>query len=254
MFSVQAVKRLFSDEDVTSIEEVNASETAPEAMDCCNCGTELAGKFCHHCGQRADIRRLTFSSLLREAIRRGLDLDSAYLRTFIGMIRHPGLMASRYVSGDRKPYANPLKFLIFTITLTVLVRLGVTKIGLWETDPGLIGNHKLIYYTLQQVLLAGALALLFYRSERNFVENVAFSLFMGGPAFVYMSIAEFIAFHAFGPEHWGSVPLITLAFVGYLLQGGTGFYDERLWWVVPKMTTAAIGVLFGLVILIVLVF
>lgn len=256
MFSTQSVKRFVSGDDITPVEDAGSTETAGEAMCCCNCGTELKGKFCHHCGQGAKIRRLTFSSLLREAVRSCLDLDSVYLRTFVGMIRQPGLLASRYVSGEREPYANPLKFLIFTITLAVLVRQGAVKIGLWSVDPsGAIGNNRLLYYTIQQLGLAGTLALLFYRSKRTFVENVAFSLFMGGPAFVYMSIAEFIGFHAFGnPEHPGSAILITLTFAAYLLQGGAEFYDQRLWWVVPKVIFTGTVVMLGIVILFNLLF
>ena len=228
---VKAVKRLFVSPD--------AEPVAPgaEASHCCNCGAELQGQFCHHCGQSADVERLTLTTLFRKTVKRALDLDNAFLRTLIGMTRHPGRLASRYVAGWRKPYTNPLKFLVFTITLTVLLRWGAAKFGLW-TIPNInnpLVNNRVLFYPFLQTVLAGTLTLLFYRSERNLAENIAFSLFMGGPAYFYMTVAEFINYHVFGRISEIQFIAHLSAYTLYLLYGATRFYDQRLLFVVPKI-------------------
>lgn len=238
--------------DSTFVDDAPPPEDASSRPErCYNCGAELTGSFCHRCGQRAEIRRLTIPNIFTGVIRRAFDLDNAYLRTFLGMICHPGRVAAAYVCGKRKSYTNPLKFLIFTITLTLFLRWGITEIGLWDLpqqddkDASFIGNYRVIYYIAQQTLLAITLALLFYRSKRNLAENIALSLFVGGTVFFYMTIAQFIGFHAFGYLEYGQHVLIVLAYVGHIQQAGLGFYEQRALFSIPKLVLAAVLSLFG---------
>jgi hypothetical protein len=244
-----------ADADVTDF----ASDPAPspktngEPTRCLNCGAVVDGNFCGNCGQTVDVQRLTLTVFLKKLVRKALDVDSPYVRTLIGMVRRPGRLISAYVSGQRKPYANPLKFLILTITFTTLVRWGTAEVGLWSLNPvqdpegAAIENHRLIAYPFVQFLLAGILTLLFYRSRRNFAENIAFSLFVGGTAFVYMSIVEFGGF--FVPEEndfWVDGVLIPFVFFSHIAQAAAGFYDQRLLLVVPKAYLAGALALFVL--------
>lgn len=248
MSSTSTDKNVSSDGALEAVFEGGGTD----GVECRNCQTELAGNFCHHCGQRAEVQRLSLVSLCKDAVRRALDLDSVYVRTLIGMIRHPGHLVSAYVSGERKPCANPFKFLILTITLTTLLRWGAAEAGLWRliepesTEVTVLENNRWIFYSLQELLLGSSLVLLFWRSGRNLAENMAFGLFVGGPIFFYMSIAEFIGFHAFGAANtiWDQL-LIFSAFVAYLVYAGAGFYAQRVLYIVPKMLVAAVLSLLG---------
>ncbi len=85
---------------------------------CASCGA-LSGYDCSECGQRR-ARRLSFRRILSEALEHLLALDSAFLRTLIGLTKHPGRVCRRYVLGQRKTYVNPLKYTFVVATVCLL--------------------------------------------------------------------------------------------------------------------------------------
>ena len=55
----------------------------PDHPDCLNCGTELRGQYCGHCGQRASSRLISLWELTRDAFGDLLELDSRLWRTLL---------------------------------------------------------------------------------------------------------------------------------------------------------------------------
>ena len=88
---------------------------------CPNCGAERTGRYCRDCGQRFPDDRLALRTLLRELPARYLNLEQGFLATLIGVLRHPGKVARRYVLGERRKVSNPLTLMLLGASLQLLV-------------------------------------------------------------------------------------------------------------------------------------
>ena len=65
-------------------------ENNPPYKHCLNCGVELNGKYCHHCGQEAVDKTPTVSGFVMEYLVNAFLWDSQFLKTFWALIRRPG--------------------------------------------------------------------------------------------------------------------------------------------------------------------
>jgi hypothetical protein len=80
---------------------------------CLNCGTQLAGPFCHFCGQPDKNLLRFFPVLLRELAEDFLDFDSRFMRTMKPLLFKPGRLTRDYLDGRRFRYTPPLRLYIF---------------------------------------------------------------------------------------------------------------------------------------------
>ncbi len=88
---------------------------------CLNCGTVLAGPFCHYCGQPDKNLMRFFPVLLREMLADFLDFDSRFARTMKPLLFHPGKLTRDYLDGRRFRYTPPLRLYIFASMAFFLV-------------------------------------------------------------------------------------------------------------------------------------
>jgi hypothetical protein len=96
---------------------------------CANCGADLAGNHCSHCGQhRREARRLEVRQILLRFSENLFNFDSAFLRTWLGLTRHPGHVCREYIQGRRKAYMNPFGYFLLAITVSVIVGQSVSKL------------------------------------------------------------------------------------------------------------------------------
>jgi hypothetical protein len=84
---------------------------------CLNCGTELAGPFCHYCGQPDKNLVRFFPALLREMMEDFADFDSRFMRTMKPLLFRPGKLTRDYLDGRRFRYVPPLRLYIFSSIL-----------------------------------------------------------------------------------------------------------------------------------------
>jgi hypothetical protein len=80
---------------------------------CLNCGTALAGPYCHYCGQPDRNFMRFFPVLVRELLADFLDFDSRFARTMKPLLFHPGKLTRDYLDGQRFRYTPPLRLYIF---------------------------------------------------------------------------------------------------------------------------------------------
>jgi Protein of unknown function (DUF3667) len=88
---------------------------------CANCSTRTVGVFCHACGQRASVHRLTVPHLLHEVPHALFHLERGIVPTLAGLVRRPGKTINDYLNGQRVRYFNPLTLLMLLAGLTVLL-------------------------------------------------------------------------------------------------------------------------------------
>jgi uncharacterized protein DUF3667 len=107
---------------------------APEAgRVCLNCGTALAGPYCHRCGQAAHIHR-SVTAWSHDLAHGVLHLDGKIWRTLPLLAWRPGELTRRYVEGERARFVSPLALFLFSVFLmfALLSAIGGPAIGV---DP-----------------------------------------------------------------------------------------------------------------------
>src|SRR5688572_3789148 len=108
----------------------------PEPELCANCGTALAGDYCHGCGEkRPDARDISVRHFAAEAAEELTSVEHSKLwRTLSALLFKPGRLTVDYFSGRRSRYINPLKlclaiFAIHLFVYTAYKQVSINDIG-----------------------------------------------------------------------------------------------------------------------------
>lgn len=94
---------------------------------CLNCGTQLNGKHCHECGQKAHLHR-TIGAFVHDLLHGALHLDGKVWRTLPLLILKPGKLTRRYIEGERTSFVSPMALFLFSVFLmfAVFQALGIS--------------------------------------------------------------------------------------------------------------------------------
>jgi hypothetical protein len=87
---------------------------------CRNCGAAMTTKYCGGCGQKG-ARRFIWRDMRNETWDRIRLFEGEWLRTLGRLIVSPGTVARDYVMGRRTAHMHPLKLLVATVAILVLV-------------------------------------------------------------------------------------------------------------------------------------
>jgi hypothetical protein len=102
---------------------------AVSTENCLNCGEVLTGQHCSHCGQRARVRVLSLTGLLRDVFGDVVNFDSRLWRTLWPLAFRPGVLTIEFLRGRRVHYTPPFRmYLILSVTFFLLASLG-TDVG-----------------------------------------------------------------------------------------------------------------------------
>jgi len=83
---------------------------------CQNCGAELAGRYCHVCGQRGHVHR-SILHLAEEFFHGLLHLDGKIWHTAPLLLFRPGALTRRFVEGQRVRFVSPIALFLFSVFL-----------------------------------------------------------------------------------------------------------------------------------------
>jgi len=86
---------------------------------CANCGAELRGRYCHHCGQSTDRHKRSLPHLIWEAIESLFHLDGRLLRTVPDLFFRPGRLARDYMEHRIARHVPP--FRTFLVALLIFI-------------------------------------------------------------------------------------------------------------------------------------
>jgi len=75
---------------------------------CLNCGATVYENFCPRCGQKADVKKLTWNSFIEEVFHFFTHIEKGFLKTTGQLIIHPGKLCKDYLDGKRKAYHKPI--------------------------------------------------------------------------------------------------------------------------------------------------
>ena len=87
------------------------------SITCLNCGFIVNENYCSRCGQKVEVKRLTWHSLGEEIFHFFTHVEKGFLKTTIQLIMYPGRLCKSYLDGKRKGYHKPVGFLLIWITL-----------------------------------------------------------------------------------------------------------------------------------------
>jgi hypothetical protein len=96
---------------------------------CENCGAELQGHWCAHCGQPAIDYRRTFRHVITDLLDEFLNWDSKFFATIALLIFKPWRLTNEFLAGKRVRYVNPLRlYLLASIIFFLAVNYGEKRI------------------------------------------------------------------------------------------------------------------------------
>ncbi len=87
---------------------------------CPNCGTALAGEYCHGCGQRR-LERLTVREFIGDVLKRVFRFDKAFAVTFWEMLRWPGRLVVDHLEGRRRGRVEPIYYFISSVFVQFVI-------------------------------------------------------------------------------------------------------------------------------------
>ncbi|MCU0448876.1 MAG: DUF3667 domain-containing protein [Bernardetiaceae bacterium] len=94
------------------------SEPLAEPPHCATCGTELAGRFCHHCGEKSlQTEDFSVRGYLTDVVQQVTNLDFKLLRSFRTLLFRPGQLTREFALGRRRPYTPPLTLFLMANVL-----------------------------------------------------------------------------------------------------------------------------------------
>ena len=84
---------------------------------CLNCEALVIENYCSRCGQKAEVKRLSWHILGEEIFHFFTHIEKGFLRTTFQLITHPGRLCKDYLDGKRITYHKPVSFLLIWISL-----------------------------------------------------------------------------------------------------------------------------------------
>lgn len=121
---------------------------------CLNCGTALAGEYCHACGQKSHIHR-TLGAIWHDILHGVLHFDGKLWRTLPMLAWRPGELTRRYIAGERARFVSPMALFLFSVftMFAVFSIVGLSpptdissdvgvRAGIEETRKRIAGNRR----------------------------------------------------------------------------------------------------------------
>ena len=93
---------------------------------CPNCGTEITGHFCSHCGQSAKDLKRPFFGLFRDMLGDVFSFDGRLWRTIPALMFRPGHITKSYIDGKRMRYVPPFRLFLIASVVFFLVAFAIT--------------------------------------------------------------------------------------------------------------------------------
>jgi hypothetical protein len=111
--------------------------------DCLNCGAQVAGRYCHRCGQENVVTHQSFWSLTKHFVYDILHFDGKFFHTIGYIFSRPGFVARQYAEGKRMRYLDPIRMYLFTSAIFFLVFFSINSINPDEdTTSGWLTNKE----------------------------------------------------------------------------------------------------------------
>lgn len=223
---------------------------------CLNCECELAGPFCHECGQTASIERYRIKRIGTEIYEQFRKIDVlTTLRTVWLLTTKPGDFVTGYLAGRRVGFLNPVKFFFYSFVAQILFG----TLALWVTSDHRYDYLIKIDYQIEFIGLASTVfwgmfwSLLFRRSGLNLVENIAAAIFFIGQSNFLGLLITFMALplNVYYPNTvaYSSLGEVTIELL-YGFYFAHRLFNERIFLLIPKQVVLSLLFIFSTLVVI----
>ncbi|MGA1797703.1 DUF3667 domain-containing protein [Sphingomonas sp. 4RDLI-65] len=164
---------------------------------CRNCGTAMTSAYCGACGQKA-ARRFVVRDIRTETWDRLRLFELKSVRTLGRLVVAPGTVARDYVLGRRAAYMHPLKLLVATVAILVLLLAGsqyfnvyadVQRDAVVKRMAGQVLAYSNWSFSLGIVAIVAAARLMFrHRLGYNLIEVTVLAIYCQSVVLAFISI------------------------------------------------------------------
>lgn len=203
------------------------------SINCKNCSSEVIGSFCHKCGQKSSVNKVSFKETFQDFIDTVLSVNAPLITTTKILFVNPGILFREYLNGKRKSYYKPVSFFIITTLIYIIVRslinynpmttAGVKVEGKILVDAGkyMVKNINNIMFLF--VFALGVLFKLFFYRKNSLAEFIAISFYAVG---VYTMIGLVSMFYLkYVDPQYTVIPIVV--FMGYVIFAFSSFFKSR---------------------------
>ena len=114
---------------------------------CLNCGTIVAGRYCHVCGQENVEPKESVWQLVAHFFNDITHFDGKFFSTLKDLLFRPGFLPREYMNGRRASYLNPVRMYIFTSFVFFLIFFSAFHLD----DKSFDDNHLFSGKSLEQI-------------------------------------------------------------------------------------------------------
>jgi magnesium-transporting ATPase (P-type) len=218
-------------------------------MNCKNCDAPVEGAFCSHCGQKAEIHRVSIGYLIHELFHAITHADKGFLLLIKDLVTKPGIVAREYLDGKRKKYFNPLSFLVITAALSAYVThaTGYSEhlthadaqpnkhVPYWEETMSIVVDHSKLLGLVLIVPVLSILAWALFRKPRyNLSEVFVLQAYVMGQCFILRTVISVPAF-LIAPDTMDlNNMLFQTIFLVYMIVANKQFFSNNLFFTILK--------------------
>jgi hypothetical protein len=157
---------------------------------CPNCGTEILDKYCPHCGQKRDVSKLTWRSLLQEIVHFFSHIEHGFLNTSIQLLIRPAKVIREYLNGKRIKYQKPISLYLIWVGIHLLAFRSVNTLMNYEnlrSGNVLLAGGETGAYIVQHTSMFGFLMLpvmtlfawlILSQPKMNYIETVVLVIYL----------------------------------------------------------------------------
>ncbi len=102
---------------------------------CANCGRTFIGDYCPGCGQRAEPA-ISILHILGGFVRELVDTERGLWRTFRDLTLRPGTAVKDYLTGTRRPFTSPGRYLLVGALVVTVLAATLEEIGAPASNIG----------------------------------------------------------------------------------------------------------------------
>ncbi len=152
---------------------------------CLNCGSIITKNYCPVCGQKKEVQRLTWQSLLLEVFHFFSHIEKGFFLTSYKLLIRPDLVIGEYLGGKRKKYFKPVSLYLIWVAIHLLafqlipgrMHYKNLRIGnlLWIKGGGhqvFVVKHASAFGLLLLPILSFFLWLIVSRPKLNYIESL----------------------------------------------------------------------------------
>lgn len=204
---------------------------------CNNCGNEVVGEYCHHCGQRRSVGKITFKETFSDFIDMTFSVNAPLIKTQKLLITNPGKLFREYLSGRRKSYYKPVSFFIIATVVYLILRsfiqydpMSGTAVNapkdfeatlFLKAGKFMVTNINNIMFIF--VFTLGLFLKTFFSKKNTFAEFIAIAFYLVG---IYTLIGTAVMFYfKYFDSRYKMIPV--LIFGVYIVYALTSYFKSK---------------------------